>query len=375
MAIENGLAITQEHVDPALMILRENLAAARLLEPQYNSAWGTGSKGDTVPIRVPSKFVSSEHVDGTPRTFQTISETETDLRLNFHTQIPVRLSERQAAYGIDDINMRITVPAVNQLCRDVDRNIIGTVGRQLRHIYAKSRTSVAAPNSISDMTQMEKVLVDNLVPDMGRIAITNSAVRASLLSIPTFVEADKRGDGGSALENANVGQLFGIQFNMDQNVQQTSATSSTGWLANGAALVNSTTMAIDGGTNTPVVGDIFTVEGTDHVVTATFAGAAGSITFAPGLTAGVADNAPLTFLPKHAMNFVGHRRAVGLAFVPLSMNVAGASAMTSTDPDTGLSIRMVSQYDIDDGRHKLVYDILYGVKVVQPELALRLVTP
>ena len=50
-------------------------------------------------------------------------------------------------------------------------------------------------------------------------------------------------------------------------------------------------------------------------------------------------------------------------------NVWGAR---ETDPDAGLSIRVVKQYDIDADNEIIRLDILYGVKTLYPELAVRL---
>ncbi|OPZ43705.1 MAG: P22 coat protein - gene protein 5 [Bacteroidetes bacterium ADurb.BinA104] len=55
--------------------------------------------------------------------------------------------------------------------------------------------------------------------------------------------------------------------------------------------------------------------------------------------------------------------------IELPSNVWGAR---ETDPDAGLSIRVVKQYDIDADEEIIRLDILYGVKTLYPELAVRL---
>jgi hypothetical protein len=50
-------------------------------------------------------------------------------------------------------------------------------------------------------------------------------------------------------------------------------------------------------------------------------------------------------------------------------NVWGAR---ETDQDAGISIRVVKQYDIDADEEIIRLDILYGVKTLYPELAVRL---
>lgn len=73
----------------------------------------------------------------------------------------------------------------------------------------------------------------------------------------------------------------------------------------------------------------------------------------------------------YAQNLVFHPNAFALVTVPIEMpsNVWGAR---ETDPDVGLSIRVVKQYDIDADEEIIRLDILYGVKTLYPELACRL---
>ena len=66
-----------------------------------------------------------------------------------------------------------------------------------------------------------------------------------------------------------------------------------------------------------------------------------------------------------------HPNAFALVTVPMEMpaNVWGAR---ETDADAGISIRVVKQYDIDADEEIIRLDILYGVKTLYPELAVRL---
>jgi hypothetical protein len=88
-----------------------------------------------------------------------------------------------------------------------------------------------------------------------------------------------------------------------------------------------------------------------------------------------AENAAITFIgtaaTAYAQNLVYHPSAFALVTVPIEMpsNVWGAR---ETDPDAGISIRVVKQYDIDADEEIIRLDILYGVKTLYPELAVRL---
>jgi len=51
---------------------------------------------------------------------------------------------------------------------------------------------------------------------------------------------------------------------------------------------------------------------------------------------------------------------------------SGVWGARETDPEAGLSIRVVKQYDIDTDKEVIRLDILSGVKTLYPEFACRL---
>ena len=69
-----------------------------------------------------------------------------------------------------------------------------------------------------------------------------------------------------------------------------------------------------------------------------------------------------------------HENAFGLVVVPLPEigDGAGANMSTVTDDQTGLSIRSRMAYDDDNAKVKVTLDILYGVKTLEPNLAVRI---
>ncbi len=94
-----------------------------------------------------------------------------------------------------------------------------------------------------------------------------------------------------------------------------------------------------------------------------------------GATNIMKDNDVMTFVgtesTAYPQNLVFHPNAFALVTVPMEMpsNVWGAR---QTDPDAGLSIRVVKMYDIGADEEIIRLDILYGVKTLYPELACRL---
>ena len=72
----------------------------------------------------------------------------------------------------------------------------------------------------------------------------------------------------------------------------------------------------------------------------------------------------------YPQNLAFHKNAFALVFVPLQKPDGIAFAETITDE--GYSIRVVKDYDIDNDLEVIRLDILYGVKTVYPELAVRI---
>ena len=91
------------------------------------------------------------------------------------------------------------------------------------------------------------------------------------------------------------------------------------------------------------------------------------------------DGAAITLFG-HATNYASKTTACNVAFHPDAFTLGMADldlpggvdkAARATDPDSGLSLRVVRDYDINDDVWPCRVDILYGVKAIYPELACR----
>lgn len=80
--------------------------------------------------------------------------------------------------------------------------------------------------------------------------------------------------------------------------------------------------------------------------------------------------------PDTTYNLAFHPEAMIMATRPFSEIPAGAGVSVSTvqDPDTGLIIRVLAQYDITNRGMRVGFDILYGVKILRNHLAVAVAT-
>ena len=87
-----------------------------------------------------------------------------------------------------------------------------------------------------------------------------------------------------------------------------------------------------------------------------------------------ADNAAITVLGTastgYRQNMIFHRNAFAFASVPMHMPAAAFGGSRQTYK--GISLRLIPTYDGSTDEEAWRFDVLYGVKAIDPRLALRL---
>jgi hypothetical protein len=403
MVTSNTLLTPMIIAKEALMQLTNSMSMARHVHTAYKNEFV--KVGTSVNIRKPNKFRASK-VSAT-RVNTDIKESNTSITMATQAHVSWAFSSVQLTTTIEDYSKRYIAPAAAALANSVDADLCALY----KDVYNYAGTPGTTPATFKVLGDCQTVLDDEAVPSEGRVAILNPAANWALADglKGTFAQNIAK----EIMTKGFLGQVANLSIYMDQNIQRHTTglfTSSATPVMNGATVTGATTIAIDGlnGTSTTVkAGDIFTIGATYAVnpmsgastgtlrrfaVTAntTSVGSAmatmpitPTITFAS--TGNLAyDNVNALPLTEAAITFVGtentaypqnlvfHPNAFALVTVPIEMpaNVWGAR---ETDPDVGLSIRVVKQYDIDADEEIIRMDILYGVKTLYPELACRLI--
>jgi hypothetical protein len=202
-------------------------------------------------------------------------------------------------------------------------------------------------------------------------------------------------------------ETLGANWYMDQNVNVHTVGPLGGTpLVNGPGQTGAS-LVTDGWTAAAAqrleLGDVFTIAGVfsvnpqnrqstgelqQFVVTAdvsSSAGGAATIPISPAIvatgayqnvTASPADNAAITVLGAAntvtPQNILFHEDAFTLACVDMEENLSGAEVSRASDPQTGLSLRVASQYAILSDIQVYRIDILGGWAPLYPELACRI---
>lgn len=366
----------------ALMLLQNNLVAVRLFNRQYESEFtGDEAVGDTIRIKRVDEGSVQEF--STTITQDQVEETKIDLTLEKHFDASFNVTSKEMTLNIDQFSAQLLEPRMVKIAEEVDSYAL----TKLKHVPTVGGISSAAPaalpTTLAHIAQLRQTLNEQKAPLMDRYQILSPEYEANVLSIDSFVEADKRGDQGSAIRAANVGFVMGMDHFMAQGIDSSTFTSGTQTAAvvNGAINAGSSTIIYDGGavaSGTMVEGDIMTIAGYGNVVVAALSTAstgAGTVTIVEPFRVDVADDAVITVYDGDANTrqlhgVVAHRNAFAFASVPLNIPEGAVGSAVS---DGGLSIRVVRDYDILTKKSIWSLDVLVGALMLDGRLATQVV--
>jgi hypothetical protein len=398
----------------ALMQLENNLVAANCVHREYKREF-TGGQGNTVSIRMPVKFVTS---DGATRVDQTVEEKTTNIVIDQRKHVSWDFSTQDLTLSIEEYSERYIKPAMITLANTVDRSVLGLYNR----VWNTVGTVGTTPANYAAVAGAAQRLDEMAVPSDSRHMVMNPAARYAIAGNQTTLELGNTRTN-SAYDNARVGGIAGFDTFATQNIPVHTRGVATGTpLVNGAnqnvTYANavgaswSQTLITDGWTNSTTgilrAGDVFTIAGVFAVNPVPGEGANGkqvmpylqqftvlanvdsgastgpaTITISPPMitsgpfqtvSAAPADNAAITVFGSAGswpVNMGFHKNAFALVTVPLEM--PDGAAFKARESHNGLSVRVVKDYDITNDTDIIRLDILYGVKAIYPDLACRLV--
>lgn len=406
MASSNTLLTPTIIAKESLMQVTNSMAMSRHVHTAYKNEFV--KVGQTITIRKPNKFRATK---SSTLSYTNIVEPSTSITMSTQAHVGWSFSSVDLTTTIEDYSKRYIAPAASALANQIDSDLCALY----KNVYNYAGTPGTTPATFKVLGDAQTILDDEAAPSEGRVAILNPAAHWSLADglKGTFAPNVAK----DIITKGYLGTIGNLSLYMDQNIQRHTTgafTTSATPLISGNVVTAATTFPTDGwngSSSTVLAGDIFTVAGvygvnpmsgsstgvlkrwvaTDTTTTSS-GGAMATLAIAPTLvyaatnpysncfrTAGATnimiDNDVMTFVGSEStaypQNLVFHPNAFALVTVPIEMpaNVWGAR---ETDPDAGLSIRVVKQYDIDADNEIIRLDILYGVKTLYPELAVRL---
>lgn len=371
------------YAQEGLIALEKALGMASRVCRRYDKA--PQQKGSTIMIPLPGRFSATDVNTSTGGVTQEIVGGQTSIVLDRWKEVKFALTDKELNFAGETIVQDHIRPAAYALADAVDQDLVALWK------YIPWISPVSANVTVADLTAVRKILFGNKVPlhDDNLHLMVSGSLEANLLNQAAFTQYQGAGqDAQAAQMRGSLGRKFGFEIFADQNV----AAYSTGAAADATAAL--TAQLVQGAQSLQLdsvsagalfkTGDSFVLAGESqrYVVAAdatTNPSGAATVAFSPPAAATYNAGTVVAFaLPaatvSKTQNLAFHRDAFALAMAPLSemgQNL-GAQVATVNDPLTGLAIRSRIFYDADRSTIKVALDVLYGVKVLNPNLAVRL---
>ena len=358
----------------ALIQLEKVLGMAGRVYRDYNA--NPQVKGDTIQIRRPSSFTAAD----APATASALATDSVSITLDKWKEVKFALTDKDLALTSDRIVSDHIRPAAVALADQIDQDMAALYKQVPWH-----QTLTATP-VLADIAKIKKLMFDNKVPRSdGKLHFMIGGAEEQAFLTALGASGMMPGQQDSALRDGSMGRLFGYDTWANQNAPShtSGVAADAAGTVDGVNAVGATTIVISAVTAgiTVKTGDIVTITGDSQqynvAADATDAdGTAFSFTITPGLKKATAGAEVVTvFLggASKTQNLAFHTNAFALATAPLSDigNQLGAKIATISDPLTGISLRSRLFYIGDTSTVNVALDVLYGVKVLDPNLAVR----
>jgi len=391
----------------ALLVLRARCIMPRLVNSDYSL--DAARKGATIDVPIPVAV-------GTEKVEPSCTQAECDegglepglvpIKLNnWRKNKPIHLTDKDMA----EIDMNETFlpmqleEAIKALASYINQDILTEYKGVYGYVGTAGTTPFGAGVGVSSATQARKVLNKQLCPAGDRRGVLDFDAEAAALDLSAFSDAEKTMSAIVKMEG-EIGRKFGIDWAADDDVpQHVAGTLTVATVASISGTVGTaalTIVAVTGNTGETVkVGDIITLTvaaGADTQTYTVLPGTDGEngyvaadehylvpitpftiiVNVSPLLKSSPTTGDTMAIKGDHRVNLVFHRDA--FAFATRSLDDANALAkilggsqiLSMQDAKTGLILRLeISR------RNKLTvweFDILWGAKLVRPELACRI---
>jgi hypothetical protein len=367
-----------------LMALREQAVMPRLVNADYSAE--AAKRGDTIDVPLPSAITAGDVTPSTtPPVPTSLAANMTQIQLNNWKRAGFHLTDREVLEIEADETF---VPMqMSEAIRALANAVNESVHAEYRGVYGAVGTAGGTPFAadVSDATAARKLLNKQLAPRADRRGVLDFDAEANALALPQFSDAEKVGSATVKIDG-EIGRKFGIDWYADDGVPTHTAgtAADSGSFAITAGAVGSVgdptaTLTSDVGAPTLVEGDVISFAGHDqtYVVSTGVGLSTGNtvVNLSPALKAAVSNGTAGTVQRSHVVNLAFHRDAFALAMRPLAAGLAelslGNQILAMTDAQTGLSLRL----EVSRQYKQTVweFDVLWGVKLVRPELAVRIV--
>lgn len=396
--MSNTLLTHQMIAREAAAMLAEQANLIKNINTGRSSEFGQNingyQKGDFVDIgvpNVPTVYSGATFAGGGSAPDWT--EQKVRLQLTKQKHVPLAFTAKEKKLQITDFKDRFLKPAMQSLASVVQADLLSDFTRSVANTVGTWGT---VPSTRTTYAQARAKLENFLAPDGDRTVLFSSdanvalaEANASLFNAPGVSKTF--GDG-------MVGGYAGFDFYENQSMAVLTLGAGASYVVNGASQSGSA-LVVKTGTGALPKGTVFTLAGVNavhpitgvslgylrqFVVTADYAGGAGSVSIYPAITpttasvvgtvdAAPADSAALTVFGTASQakrqNLAFHKNAFAAAFCPLPV-LASCEGYTATVQ--GISVRVMTFGDGLNDIERTRIDVLYGNATVRPDHAVRI---
>lgn len=412
----NALLSPKVYANTFLKLLKNNVVLPKLVTTEFKDEFK--KIGNTVYVKRPPEFTVR---DGAVANVQDVVEGEIAVTIDKQKGVDVEFTSVEQTLTVDALlKSKVMQAAAVKLANQVDQDLHALT----KKFYNWVGTPGQVVNSFADLAKAPQRLDEMAVETDNRVGLLNPADAWAMLGSLSGLQTEKI--AADALTRAKLPMMGNVDWYSTQNAASiTTGTRSGNALVDGAgqnvtyASVKdgnwTQTLTIDnvGNAQTVAEGEVFTIAGvyainpitkvaqsylqqftviTGGTSVATAIGNDQDLTLTispPIITSGAfqtvsaapADNAAIQWMGDDAeantdattypFATVFRKEAIALVSAKLIMPFSG-EADYSTDPDTGLTVRYWRSSDSTNDTHMHRFDILYGVKMVDPRRGTRL---
>lgn len=391
------------------MELKNQISFSEGVNRTYDDKFANeGAKiGSVINIRKPVRF---EVTTGATLSLQNIADQSVALTLDTQQHVGFQFTSKDLTLSVDEFRKRYITPAITALANKIDSSGLALY----KNVWNSVGTPGTAPTSMLTALAAGQKLDENGCPvDEKRSLVLSPAGQSAFVGagLASFNDSDAL---SKQYKKGRMAEAMGFAWKMSQNV----ATHTSG-APDGSYAVDTTistegvaTIHIDGLTTAATTacfkeGDVIQIAGVyavnpqtkistgslmQFVVTADTDSTGNEIAALPispaiyltgpyqNVSAYPVDGAAVTLFG-HATSYASklssanlayHRDAFALGMADLALPGGVDMASRASDPDSGLSLRIVRAYDINNDVFPCRIDVLYGWKTIYPELACRI---
>ncbi len=396
----NTILTPDEITKDAVAVLHEELQLVNKVDRQYDSSFARANAkiGDTLRVRKPAQFTVA---DGKTLSTQDFKEEQTTLTVATQKHIATEFGTDELTLDLDEFSSRVSAPAMSRLAAEIETVTADNLYSQIGN-YVFNSGGLVWKNAV----QAGAIMTQNLAPTDMRSMMVDPLTQVEILdntkglfqSAEQIKKQYEKGilgrTGGFDFYETTYNPSYVIGADVSGTVNDTYAAGETtitlaGFGANqviakgsvitiaGVFMIQPETKKVYGNLKgIPVLAEATADGGGAVTVTipALYGSASGAIQNvsalpANGAVASIVGSADTTLRSSMAFHknfacFVGAD-----IWVPNGVNFASKSTYE------GVTLRMVSQYDINSDKAPVRFDVIFGSQVIRPELACKLLEP